>query len=158
MLRFSSHAEAGALLAPLLEEYAAHPRVVIVALRPEGVEVAHAIASRLGWPITFLVPDSALCDRFEDHTVILVDDGFDVPERLKEAVEQVRRHGPAELIAAAPVVSDAVFLDAGPTVDRLISLAMPCPFHHIGFWYDDRPRRPRPNSPARRRFGPASTA
>jgi predicted phosphoribosyltransferase len=161
MLRFGSHAEAGAMLAPLLDEFAGYPGAVIVALSAEGVDVAHAIAKRLDRPMTFLVSDSALRGRFEGRTVILVDDGFDVPDRLTEAVEQVRRHRPAAVIAAAPIVSDAALLDAARIVDRLVSLATPRPFRRVGFWYEDRPRRPRRpgrTAPARRRVRPVSTA
>lgn len=156
MLRFGTHAEAGALLAPLLEEYARHPAVVVVAIRAEGIEVAHAVAKALDRPMTAIAPDGTLRGQFQGRTVILVDDGVDVPDRLRHAVALIRSQSPAMLIAAAPIVSDAAFLDAGRIVDRLVSLATPRPFRHIGFWYEDRARRPRQSRPARRRHRPAS--
>jgi putative phosphoribosyl transferase len=154
MLRFHDRREAGRLLSGLLRDAVSSGDVVVIALSKNGLPVADEVAIALRAPLHLLERDELCSFRTEivprrrtpmglrGRTVILTDDAFGDASRLKEAASELRREGPARIIAAAPVALLGVGDDVGEVIDRVVALAAPRPFRSAAFWYDDSPLRP----------------
>lgn len=137
MLRFSDRREAGRLLARQLGEYASKADVVVMPVRMRATPVAEGLSAALR---ALQLPAYATSDALEllgGRTVILVDDGFDSIDRMREAMIVACGSGAVRIVAAGPVGTVEASLAISSMVDRSICLSTPTPFHSIGFWYDD---------------------
>ncbi len=72
-----------------------------------------------------------------DRCVVVVDDGIATGSTMAAAVAALRRLGPAEVVAAAPVASRSACAHLGAAADRVVSASTPEPFHAVGLWYQD---------------------
>jgi predicted phosphoribosyltransferase len=133
MLRFSDRREAGRLLAAVLGEYAGRETVTIMPVRTRALEVAEGLSALLG---VRCAPFDALAS-LSGTTTMLVDDGFDSVDRMREAVLVARGADSVRIVAAAPVGTPEVCQRITGMVDHCVCLAMPTPFHSVAFWYDD---------------------
>ena len=76
----------------------------------------------------------------KNKTVILCDDGIATGATFRAAIEALKQHQPAHIIAAVPVCAPDTAYDIEARVDKLITLATPTPFYGIGMWYVDFPQ------------------
>jgi predicted phosphoribosyltransferase len=72
-----------------------------------------------------------------DATVILVDDGVATGATMLAAVYALRQLGPADAIAAAPVMSRQAYRTLAGAADQCVCVAMPEPFYGVGMHYRD---------------------
>ena len=137
MLRFNDRFEAGKLMAGLLSEYAGQAGVVVMPVRGRAAPVAEGLSGILG--VGFLSVDSTASElgKLAGKTVVLVDDGFDSSDRLREAAIVVRGCGAVRVVAAGPVGTTEECHRIAGIVDQVVCLATPTPFHSTAFWYDD---------------------
>jgi predicted phosphoribosyltransferase len=77
-------------------------------------------------------PFPALANR----TAILVDDGLATGASMEAAILAVRRHGPARVIAAAPIGAAETCDRLGKLADVVVCAATPEPFQAVGLWYE----------------------
>lgn len=73
--------------------------------------------------------------RFEDRTVILVDDGIATGASMKAALMAVRRRNPTRLVLAVPVAAGEAFKALSRLADDAIVLQTPDPFRAVGASY-----------------------
>jgi predicted phosphoribosyltransferase len=71
------------------------------------------------------------------HTVILVDDGLATGASMRAAVEALRLHHPASIVAAVPVASRDAYARVSQMADECVCVMTPEPFYGVGAWYDD---------------------
>lgn len=71
------------------------------------------------------------------HTVILVDDGIATGASMCAAVEALRSHQPASIVAAAPIAMREACARVSATADECVCVMTPEPFFGVGAWYDD---------------------
>jgi putative phosphoribosyl transferase len=71
------------------------------------------------------------------RTIILVDCGINTGLTMQAAISALQTRKPAQIIAAAPVVSHEGHTTVAARVDQLIFLSQPQPFGHVGLWYTD---------------------
>lgn len=137
MLRFSDRSEAGRLLASLLGEYTGRADVVVMPVRMRAIEVAESLSAvlRTRYLTAYAASDSLAL--LAGRTAILVDDGFDSVDRLREAIIVARGSNAARIVAAAPVGAVDVAHAVSRMADHSVCLSMPMPFRSVGFWYDD---------------------
>jgi len=69
------------------------------------------------------------------RTVLLVDNGLRTGGTMRAAIRAVRRLEPACIIAAVPTGSNDGVALVTPLADKLICLASPEPYGHVGMWY-----------------------
>ncbi len=72
-----------------------------------------------------------------DRVVIVVDDGIATGATMAAAVEAVRLHGAARVIAAAPVGAREARARLERVADDVVLVSEPEPFHAVGAWYRD---------------------
>jgi putative phosphoribosyl transferase len=72
-----------------------------------------------------------------EFIVILVDDGLATGATMRAAVKALRQQQPARLVVAVPISSPETCHDLKAEVDEIICAMTPCPFHSVGYWYDD---------------------
>ncbi|HYE05813.1 MAG TPA: phosphoribosyltransferase family protein [Planctomycetota bacterium] len=72
-----------------------------------------------------------------DRVVIVVDDGVATGATMAAAVEAVRLHGAAHVIAAAPVGAREAHARLERVADAVVFVREPEPFHAVGAWYRD---------------------
>lgn len=77
--------------------------------------------------------------RFEDRTLIVIDDGIASGLTLLAAVEALRRQRPRRLIAAVPVGPVRILLELQEKVDALFALACPVALNRVEDAYDRFP-------------------
>ncbi|MCK6426007.1 MAG: phosphoribosyltransferase [Burkholderiaceae bacterium] len=70
-------------------------------------------------------------------TVLVCDDGMATGLTMRAALQALRTSGAARRVVAVPVASQEAIAALGPTADRVICLAEPCPFHAVGEHYAD---------------------
>jgi predicted phosphoribosyltransferase len=70
-------------------------------------------------------------------TVIVVDDGLATGATMRVAVIALRQHGPAAVIAAAPVAAPATCAAVKWTANDCVCPVRPDPFYGVGLWYED---------------------
>jgi predicted phosphoribosyltransferase len=75
----------------------------------------------------------------QGRTVIVVDDGLATGATLRAAVQSVRNHHPAHLVAAVPVGAHEACLALHAEADELVCLHQPGPFGAVGFYYREFP-------------------
>lgn len=73
----------------------------------------------------------------QGRTVIVVDDGIATGGTARAAVRSVRRQGPARIVLAVPVASEATVEEFQEEVDEVVCVAAPRSLWAIGAWYDD---------------------
>jgi predicted phosphoribosyltransferase len=137
MLRFSDRREAGRLLASLLGEYTGRADVVVMPIRMRAAPVAEGLSAVLGARRLPAYADSDALAVLGGSTVILVDDGFDSIDRMREAMIVARGCDAVRIVAAGPVGTVDACHAISSMVDRSVCLSMPTPFRSVGFWYDD---------------------
>lgn len=71
------------------------------------------------------------------RVVIVVDDGLATGATMRVAVEALRKRGPAQVIAAAPVASRQACAMLLQAADRCVCVANTEPFYGVGMWYED---------------------
>jgi len=71
------------------------------------------------------------------RTVIVVDDGIATGYTFRAALEGLRRHHPARLVAAVPVAPAESLISLRQFADDVVCLATPEPFLAVGVWYED---------------------
>lgn len=69
------------------------------------------------------------------RTVIVVDDGLATGSTMRAAVQAVRKHEPAAIVAAAPVGAPDTCAALRAEADDVVCLRMPEPFQAVGRWY-----------------------
>jgi predicted phosphoribosyltransferase len=70
-------------------------------------------------------------------TVVVIDDGIATGYTFRAALEGLRQHQPAKLVAAAPVAAmDSVEM-LKAFADEVICISTPAAFMAVGSWYDD---------------------
>lgn len=72
-----------------------------------------------------------------DQTIILVDDGIATGATLRAAIQTLRKHEPAQIIAAVPVAAKSTCQALTGLVDRLVCPLQPELFDAVGAWYED---------------------
>ncbi|NJM98790.1 MAG: phosphoribosyltransferase [Phormidesmis sp. RL_2_1] len=75
-----------------------------------------------------------------DCTVILVDDGIATGSTMRAAIAVLRSQHPQEIVVAVPVAPSSVCQALQTSVDRLVCLMTPEPFHAIALWYEQFPQ------------------
>lgn len=71
------------------------------------------------------------------RTVIVVDDGLAMGEKMAAAVRALRELGPSKVITAAPVGSPAVCEALRPLADDCVCACMRQPLYGVCGWYED---------------------
>ena len=71
------------------------------------------------------------------RNVILVDDGLATGSTMKAAVEAVRKHEPARVVAAVPVGASSTCRELEALADEVVCGRTPDPFSAVGLWYED---------------------
>lgn len=74
------------------------------------------------------------------RVVILIDDGLATGATMRAAISGVRAHGPARVVAAAPVASPDVCAEIGKEVDEIVCARQPEALLGVGAWYDEFPQ------------------
>jgi predicted phosphoribosyltransferase len=72
-----------------------------------------------------------------DATVLLVDDGVATGSTMLAGLQALREFRPANLIAAAPVMSHQARAALARIADECVTVATPEPFYGVGQWYGD---------------------
>ncbi|HEY9609411.1 phosphoribosyltransferase [Allocoleopsis sp.] len=72
-----------------------------------------------------------------ESIVILVDDGLATGATMRAAVKALRQQQPARLVVAVPISSPESCHELEAEVDEIICAMTPCPFHSVGYWYDN---------------------
>ncbi|MFF0793800.1 erythromycin esterase family protein [Streptomyces spiralis] len=192
---FSDRADAGRVLAKLLERYRGDPDVIVLGLPRGGVPVAYEVATALGAPLdVFLVRKlgvpgqeevamGAIADggvvvlnedvvrglgilpdtlrsaveqearellrreqayregrpspELEGRTVILVDDGLATGASMRAAIQALRRHRPARIVAAVPAAPESTCRELADMADDVVCATTPSPFFAVGASYWD---------------------
>jgi len=75
--------------------------------------------------------------QIEGKTAVLVDDGLATGSSMRAAIVAVRRHNPARVILAVPVVSRSTFEELRHEVDDAVCVLAPDLFYAVSQWYDD---------------------
>ncbi len=70
-------------------------------------------------------------------TIVLVDDGVATGSTMAAAVHALRQLGPAEVIAAAPVMAAQAHRSLLRVANGCVCLAVPEPFYGVGMCYED---------------------
>lgn len=70
-------------------------------------------------------------------SVLIIDDGVATGSTMRAAIMAVRQLAPAEVIAAAPVMSVDAAQELAETADQCVAVAEPEPFMGVGAWYRD---------------------
>jgi len=70
------------------------------------------------------------------QTILLVDNGIRTGSTLRVVVRALRTLAPASITIAVPVAAEAACPVTKSFADRLIYLATPEPFGHVGLWYE----------------------
>lgn len=73
----------------------------------------------------------------EGSSVAIVDDGVATGSTMLAAIAAVRAQHPAEVIAAAPVMSVEAAALLSRAADACVAVAEPDPFMGVGLWYQD---------------------
>ncbi|MHB0948872.1 MAG: phosphoribosyltransferase [Gemmatimonadaceae bacterium] len=73
----------------------------------------------------------------EGRSVAIVDDGVATGSTMLAAIAAVRAQRPAEVIAAAPVMSVEAAALLSRAADACVAVAEPDPFMGVGLWYRD---------------------
>jgi predicted phosphoribosyltransferase len=73
----------------------------------------------------------------EGRIVILVDEGIAPGSAMRAAILALRGHGPAKIVAAAPVGEAESCVHVEARADDLVCARMPTPFVSVGVWYGD---------------------
>jgi len=73
----------------------------------------------------------------EGRVVILIDDGLATGSTMRAAVQAVRRHRPARVVAAVPVGAPQTCDDLSGIADEVVCARTPEPFAAVGQWYLD---------------------
>jgi putative phosphoribosyl transferase len=92
-------------------------------------EMAHARRRFAAWGS----PDADVHDR----TVVLVDDGLATGATMRAGIEVVRQAGAGRIVVAVPVGAPDELRALARTVDEVVYLAAPHPFHSVGTHYAD---------------------
>jgi putative phosphoribosyl transferase len=71
------------------------------------------------------------------HTVILIDDGLATGATMRAAAKAIQTMQPARLVVAVPVAVGQTCAELRETVDEVVCVATPDPFHAVGAWYED---------------------
>lgn len=71
------------------------------------------------------------------RTVIVVDDGLATGATMQAAISALRKHHPAEIIVAAPLVAADTCRNIRATADDCVYVQSPDPFYGVGLWYED---------------------
>ncbi|MFJ5556816.1 erythromycin esterase family protein [Streptomyces sp. NPDC093250] len=192
---FSDRADAGRVLAKLLERYRGDPDVIVLGLPRGGVPVAYEVATALDAPLDIflvrklgvpgqeevamgaiadggvvvlnedvvrglgLLPgalrsaverearellrqeqtyrEGRLAPELEGRTVILVDDGLATGASMRAAIQALRRHRPARIVAAVPAAPESTCRELADMVDDVVCATTPSPFFAVGESYWD---------------------
>jgi predicted phosphoribosyltransferase len=78
-------------------------------------------------------PAPRVCGR----TVILIDDGLATGMTMIAAIAAVRRHAPAQVVVAVPVIARESRADVAAAADALTWVVAPARFVAVGRWYGD---------------------
>ncbi len=131
------------------------PELAMGALASGGVTILdHALLSMLGLPPEALDAiihreQAELARReqaYRGHrapvslagaTVVVVDDGVATGSTMLAALSAVRAQHPAQVIAAAPVMSQSAREALAREADLCVTVATPEPFYGVGAWYRD---------------------
>ena len=70
-------------------------------------------------------------------TVILVDDGLATGASMRAAIEALRQHRPARIVAAVPVAPQSTCQELAEIVDEVVCATTPSPFLAVGRSYWD---------------------
>ena len=139
---FRDRHDAGIQLARALSRYTEALDVVVLAHGESSVPVAYEVATRLGLPLDVISGedtddgDPLLAIDLADRTVIVVDDG-DRARELPHAIDRLREHGAAHVIAAVAVASPQVFARLHGTADDVCCMLTPQHIYSIEAWYAD---------------------
>jgi predicted phosphoribosyltransferase len=148
MLRFRDRFDGGRLLANHLGEYAGRADVVVMPCRLRAIPVARSLSAALGVRYDAAYATRDVLRSLARCTTILVDDGFDSIDRIREAIIVSRGCGASHVVAAAPLGAPEVSHAIARMADHSVCISKPIPFRSVGFWYDDSVR-----SAARAVFG-----
>jgi putative phosphoribosyl transferase len=71
------------------------------------------------------------------RTVILIDDGLATGATMRAAAQAIQAMQPARLVVAVPVAVGETCAELRATVDEVVCVATPDPFHAVGIWYEN---------------------
>ncbi|MBV9581989.1 MAG: phosphoribosyltransferase [Chloroflexi bacterium] len=72
-----------------------------------------------------------------DKSVIVADDGLATGSSMRAAVAALRERRPARIIVGVPVGAPATCAALRSSVDAVVCVLVPEPFHGVGEWYTD---------------------
>src|SRR5687768_16052034 len=98
MFRFNDRHEAGRLMVALLSEFMGKPGVMVMPVRARAAEVAEGLSEAMGAGFVAPDADASELDELSGATVVLVDDGFNSTERLREAAMVARGCGAVRVV------------------------------------------------------------
>ena len=70
-------------------------------------------------------------------TIILVDDGIATGSTMLAAIQALRKHKPASIVAAVPVSAQSTYEGMKALVDKIICPLTPINFYAVGLWYEN---------------------
>lgn len=129
--RFANRPDAGAQLARRLAPLTSRPDVVVLGIVPGGMVIAAEVARRLDLPLAAFIPSPMTPADLDlrDKIVIVVDDIAATGYTLVTAVRALRLLGPAQVIAATPMISAVAATQIAALADRCVSVSIapePC--------------------------------
>jgi putative phosphoribosyl transferase len=153
---FRDRHDAGARLASALHRYTDAMNAIVLAHTRTSVPVAYEVAIRLGLPLDVLphkrcelargtrvdiyahesIELAALDIDVDGKLVILVDDG-DGARNMAVAIETLRAHGAATIVAASAVAAPHVFAMLQAAADDVVVELTPQRLFSIEAWYAD---------------------
>lgn len=74
---------------------------------------------------------------FQDHTILLIDDGLATGATVQAAIEFLKEKKARAIVLAVPVSHPETLQRLGSQVDRIVCLATPTDFFAVGQFYSD---------------------
>jgi predicted phosphoribosyltransferase len=142
MTRLANLADGGRRLAPLVRHVVADGEdALLLAIIPNGVPVAEAMASEWGLPIEGVrlhrdaEPRAGIIPDVTGRTIIVVDDGVETGTAARAIGRAVREAGAARVVLAVPVCPREALMDR--VYDHVIAVQRPLARRDLRWHYDD---------------------
>lgn len=84
-----------------------------------------------------LYRDDCPAPNLQECTIIVIDDGLATGATMRAAVQAIRQQQPARIVVAVPISSPETCQELEAEVDEIICAMTPCPFHSVGYWYNN---------------------
>lgn len=74
---------------------------------------------------------------YTGRNIILVDDGVAMGMTALAAIKTIKKHSPASIIFASPVISQEAYIEISKIVNKVVALKIPKDFQSVGAHYRD---------------------